>query len=73
MMSPKKIVQTIKSITAREIFKSCPEVKKYLWGGEFRSDGYFISTVGAHGSEEMIKNYVKQQGMTDENGQLKLF
>src|SRR5215212_8391934 len=28
MMSPKKIVQTIKSITAREIFKSCPEVKK---------------------------------------------
>jgi REP element-mobilizing transposase RayT len=73
MMSPKKIVQTIKSITAREIFKSCPEVKKYLWGGEFWSDGYFISTVGAHGSEEMIKNYVKQQGMTDENGQLKLF
>ena len=32
MYSPKKIVQTIKSITAREIFRSCPEVKKYLWG-----------------------------------------
>src|SRR5215208_6371455 len=29
MMSPKKIVQIIKSITARKIFKSCPEVKKY--------------------------------------------
>ncbi|MBU1132621.1 IS200/IS605 family transposase, partial [Patescibacteria group bacterium] len=28
MYSAKKIVQTIKSITAREIFKSCPEVKK---------------------------------------------
>ena len=73
MMSPKKIVQTIKSITAREIFKSCPEVKKYLWGGEFWSDGYFISTVGAHGSEEMIKNYVKEESAADENGQLKLF
>ncbi len=33
--SPKKIVQTIKSITAREIFKKVPEVKQELWGGEF--------------------------------------
>ena len=72
-MSPKKIVQRIKSITAREIFKSCPEVKKYLWGGEFWSDGYFISTVGAHGSEEMVKNYVQQQGKMDETRQQKLF
>ncbi len=33
MSSPKKIVQTIKSLTAREILKKCPEVKKQLWGG----------------------------------------
>ena len=38
--SPKKIVQTIKSITAREILATCPEVKEQLWGGELRSDGY---------------------------------
>src|SRR5918911_2963214 len=44
--SPKKIVQTIKSITAREIFAACPEVKKQLWGGEFWTDGYFISGLG---------------------------
>ena len=73
MYSPKKIVQIIKSLTAREIFKSCPEVKKQLWGGQFWTDGYFISTVGAHGSEEMIKNYVQQQGKSEENGQLRLF
>ena len=73
MYSPKKIVQIIKSLTAREIFKSCPEVKKQLWGGQFWTDGYFISTVGAHGSEEMIKNYVEQQGKSEENGQLRLF
>jgi REP element-mobilizing transposase RayT len=72
-MSPKKIVQTIKSITAREIFKRCPEVKKYLWGGKFWSAGYFISTVGADGSEEIIKNYVNQQGKMDETNQPKLF
>ena len=33
--SPTKIVRIIKSITAREIFKRVPQVKKQLWGGEF--------------------------------------
>ena len=54
MYSPKKIVQTIKSLTAREIFQRRPEVKKQLWGGEFWSDGYFVSTVGKHGNEETV-------------------
>ena len=73
MFSPKQLVQIIKSITAREIFKLCPEVKQYLWGGKFWSEGYFVSTVGAHGNEQMIKNYVQQQGKLEENGQLRLF
>jgi len=61
--SPKKIVQTIKSITAREIFKRRPIVKRKLWGGEFWSKGYFVSTVGKYGNEDKIKNYVKNQGV----------
>jgi|GEM_PF-84410 len=60
--SPTKIVKTIKSLTAREIFKRIPAVKKQLWGGEFWSKGYFISTVGRHGNEEVIRQYVKKQG-----------
>lgn len=71
--SPKQIVQIIKSITAREIFKHCPEVKKYLWGGKFWSEGYFVSTVGAHQTEEMINNYVQQQGKSEICEQLRLF
>jgi len=43
-----KIVSIIKSFTAREIFRRCPQVKKKLWGGEFWTDGYFASTVGKH-------------------------
>jgi len=62
MYSVKKIVQMIKSLTAREIFRRCPRVKKKLWGGDFWSDGYFASTVGKHGDEAMIGNYVKGQG-----------
>ncbi|GAH37927.1 unnamed protein product, partial [marine sediment metagenome] len=50
--SPTKIIQTVKSLTAREIFRQAPDVKKKLWGGEFWSDGYYVSTVGRHGSEE---------------------
>lgn len=30
-----KIVTMLKSITAKEIFKRCPQVKKKLWGGDF--------------------------------------
>ena len=56
MYRPKKIVQIIKSISAREIFKRCPEVKKQLWGGQFWSDGYFVITVGKHGDEGWSKN-----------------
>ena len=54
----------IKSLSAREIFKHCPEVKKKLWGGEFWTDGYFASTVGTHVNEDMIGPYVKNEGET---------
>jgi len=57
-----KLVTMLKSLTAREIFKRCPQVKRQLWGGEFWSDGYFASTVGKHGDEQMIAGYVKSQG-----------
>lgn len=57
-----KIVTLIKSITAREIFKQYPEVKNILWGSKFWTDGYFASTVGKHGNENMIGRYVKNQG-----------
>ncbi len=52
-----------KSITAREIFRQYPEVKKQLWGGEFWTDGYYVSTVGKHGNEDTISKYVREQGI----------
>ncbi|MEP0873594.1 IS200/IS605 family transposase [Trichocoleus desertorum AS-A10] len=62
MYSVTKLVTMLKSLTAREVFKRCPSVKKQLWGGEFWSDEYFASTVGKHGDEGMIARYVKDQG-----------
>ena len=60
--SPEQIVRTIKSITARKIFETCPEVKKKLWGGEFWTRGYYVGTVGEHSSETIIQNYIRNQG-----------
>jgi REP element-mobilizing transposase RayT len=78
MMLPTRIVQAVKSITAKQVFKLAPQVKKQLWGGEFWSDGYYISTVGKHGSEQAVSKYVKDQGKEKEyvkihKDQLKLF
>ncbi len=42
-------------------------VKQQLWGGAFWPwGGYFIDTVGRHGSEETIRRYVQQQGCEQE-------
>jgi len=64
--SPTRVAQTIKSITAREIFKRVPLVKKQLWGGEFWTKGFFINTVSKFGNEKTIIAYVKEQGREKE-------
>ena len=64
--SATKIITIIKSITAREVFKIHPEVKKQLWGGEFWSDGYFVNTVSKFGDENTISKHVREQGIADQ-------
>jgi len=70
MYSAKKIIQVVKSITARKIFEKVPEMKKKLWGGEFWTNGYYVSTVGQRGSEEAIRKYAQEQGKEKEYKQL---
>jgi putative transposase len=55
------IAAKIKSITVCEIFAKVPSVKKELWGGEFWTDGYFVSTVSEHTNEDVIRYYVRNQ------------
>lgn len=68
--SPTKIITMIKSLTAREVFTRVPAVKKQMWGGEFWTDGYYVGTVGQHATEEVIKQYVKNQGQEEQYVQL---
>jgi REP element-mobilizing transposase RayT len=72
-----KIVTVIKSITAREVFKEFPRLKKEMWGSSLWTSGYYANTVGLYASKDTIKNYIKNQGSHEKNytkiyqGQLK--
>lgn len=77
-MSPSEITRVVKSITGRELFRLHPEIKTMLWGGNIWSSGYYINTVGSHGTENVIKKYVENQGKGKEyvemySQQLRLF
>lgn len=75
-MSVSEIVSKIKSITAREIFKQHPDIKKILWGGNLWTSGFYANTVGQYGNEAMIKSYIEKQGgayIKIHDGQLKMF
>ena len=62
--SPTQLTNKIKGITSRKIFEKYPHIKKnILWGGHFWTAGYYINTVGKFASLEMMKNYIKNQGV----------
>ena len=65
-ISPGRMVQIFKSITAREIFQKKPSVKKELWGGEFWTDGYYVATVGERADWGTVEKYIQKQGKPKE-------
>ena len=62
LMSVSQIVITIKSITAKEIFRMHKEVKSKLWGGSLWTSGYYANTVGLYASKDVILKYITGQG-----------
>jgi REP element-mobilizing transposase RayT len=70
MMAVNRLVTIIKSITAKGVFKNKPELKNELWGSSLWTSGYYASTVGKHGNEEVIGRYIQEQGREDEYVQL---
>ena len=64
--APSNVMQIIKSITAKNIFKKYPDIKKQLWGGHFWTEGGYIGTVGDGVTADIIKRYVEKQGTEEE-------
>jgi len=74
--SPSRIIQAIKSITAKELFRRHPDLRTDLWHGELWTDGFFVATVGEGGNRDTIRQYVVKQGkqkQKEEHPQLTLF
>ena len=71
--SPARIVQIMKSISAREIFRQFPELRKQLWAGELWNDGYFVRSVGDKVTADIIRRYIEYQTHEADSTQLNMF
>ena len=71
--SPARVVQIMKSISAREVFKEYPEIRKQLWAGELWNDGYFVRSVGDKVTADIIRKYIKYQTHEAASRQLRMF
>jgi putative transposase len=73
-VAPARIVQTVKSITARRMFARFPGIKKMLWGGALWVRGYFVMSSGTGTTDDMIRQYIREQrGSSPANDQPNLF
>ena len=59
-ISVSQAVQRFKGGSSKVIREEFPELKEFLWGKNFWTEGYFAETVGRI-AEDAIKNYVKNQ------------
>ena len=71
--SPAEVVQIMKSISAREVFKKFPKLRKQLWAGELWNDGYFVRSVGDKETADIIRKYIEYQAHEDDSNQLNMF
>ena len=71
--SPAALIQKIKIITAREAFRRFPSLTRILWGGALWERGYFVMISGTGTTDEMIRQYIKEQRDHKANDQPNLF
>ena len=71
--APAKVVQILKSISAREVFKKLPKMRKAMWSGMIWGDGYFVRSVGDNVTADVIRKYIEYQKHEDSPTQLTMF
>lgn len=57
---PSKVINSLKSVSARRLFVKHPNIKQYLWKGCFWSNSYFLATTGQV-TIDILKQYVQSQ------------
>jgi len=56
-----KLINSLKGVSSRLLFKEFPEIKKKLWNGALWSPSYFLITTGQV-TLDQLKKYVESQG-----------
>lgn len=69
--SVSKIIQNIKGRSSRIIQQEFPEIRKEYWGRHFWGIGYFSTTSG-NVTDEMIMQYIEEQGKNQEDDIFKI-
>ena len=70
--APAKVMNVIKSMTARELYAEFPRLRKTHWGGKLWATGYYVGSAGEHVTSDLIKRYIEYQDAED-SGQHRLF
>jgi putative transposase len=70
--APARVMNVVKSITARELYAEFPRLRRSHWGGKLWADGYYVGSAGDHVTSDLIKRYIEYQ-LTEDSGQGKLF
>jgi putative transposase len=71
--APARVVQIMKSISAKEMYKRFPELRKKMWSGAIWEEGYFVRSVGDAVTSEVIRKYIKYQQNEDKPSQSRMF
>jgi putative transposase len=71
--APAEVVQILKSISAREVFRKFPKMRKAMWSGMMWGNGYFVRSVGDKVTAHVIRKYIQYQKHEDTPSQLAMF
>ena len=70
--APAKVMNAIKSLTARQLYSEFPQLRRSHWDGKLWSDGYYVGSADDHVTSDLIKRYIEYQDAED-NGKNQLF
>ena len=59
-----KLVNSLKSVSARLLFREFPDLRRHLWNGHLWSPSYFLASTGQVTLED-LKAYVERQKYED--------
>jgi putative transposase len=71
--APARVAQILKSISAKELYKRYPELRKKMWSGAIWEEGYFVRSVGDAVTSDVIRRYINYQQNEGKPSQSKLF